>query len=158
MKGDEGVIELLNEALRNELRAAANRACELDFRIVVNVPPEPDLSWRAVAADGEIRLEGEVPDQTTKSDLALSAAKLFPQARLVDRLEVKPAYSKKWPKVTDTGLKLLAKLRSGEVPEERRIVLEQIQRQGILTLDVPADELSVSVINRYLEIKAREMI
>lgn len=42
--------------------------------------------------------------------------------------------------------------------EERRIVLEQIQRQGILTLDVPADELSVSVINRYLEIKAREMI
>ena len=41
---------------------------------------------------------------------------------------------------------------------ERRIVLEQIQRQGILTLDVPADELSVSVINRYLEIKAREMI
>lgn len=103
------------EALRQELRAAANRACELDFSIVVNVPPEPELSWRAVSADGEVRLEGEVPDETTKSDLALSAAKLFPNARLVDRMEVKPAYSKKWPKVTDTGLKLLAKLRSGEI-------------------------------------------
>lgn len=108
--GDEEAAE----AIRNELRAAANRACELDIRIVINVPPEPELSWRAVAGGGEIRLEGEVPDEATKSELALSAAKLFPDARLVDRMEVKPAYSKKWPKVTGTGLKLLSRLRSGE--------------------------------------------
>jgi uncharacterized protein (DUF58 family) len=42
--------------------------------------------------------------------------------------------------------------------EERRVTLEQLQRQGVLTLDVPADELSIAVINRYLELKAREMI
>ncbi|MCL4767650.1 MAG: OmpA family protein [Hyphomicrobiaceae bacterium] len=103
------------EAIRSELRAAANRACELDFRIVVNVPPEPELNWRASTSEGEVLLEGEVPDEATKSNLALAAAKLFPNARLVDRMEVTAAYSKKWPKVTETGLKLLARLRTGEV-------------------------------------------
>jgi uncharacterized protein (DUF58 family) len=42
--------------------------------------------------------------------------------------------------------------------EERQMTLEQLQRQGVLTLDVPADELSIAVINRYLELKAKEMI
>lgn len=42
--------------------------------------------------------------------------------------------------------------------EERQMTLEQLQRQGVLTLDVPADELSIAVINRYLDLKAREMI
>lgn len=42
--------------------------------------------------------------------------------------------------------------------EERQMTLEQLQRQGVLTLDVPADELSIAVINRYLELKARELI
>ncbi|MBI1297158.1 DUF58 domain-containing protein [bacterium] len=41
---------------------------------------------------------------------------------------------------------------------ERELVLEQLRNGGVLTLDVPADELSLSLINRYLEIKAREMI
>jgi uncharacterized protein (DUF58 family) len=42
--------------------------------------------------------------------------------------------------------------------EERQVTLGQLQRQGVLTLDVPADELSIAVINRYLELKAREAI
>ena len=42
--------------------------------------------------------------------------------------------------------------------EERQMILEQLQRQVVLTLDVPADELSVAVINRYLELKVRAMI
>lgn len=42
--------------------------------------------------------------------------------------------------------------------EERQMTLEQLQRQGVLTLDVPADVLSIAVINRYLELKAKELI
>ena len=38
---------------------------------------------------------------------------------------------------------------------ERRAVLERLERQGVLTLDVAADALSISVINRYLDLKAR---
>jgi uncharacterized protein (DUF58 family) len=42
--------------------------------------------------------------------------------------------------------------------DERRIVLDTLQRSGVLTLDVPADQLSVAVINRYLELKGRGAI
>ncbi|MSP12555.1 MAG: DUF58 domain-containing protein [Chloroflexi bacterium] len=42
--------------------------------------------------------------------------------------------------------------------EERKLTLERLRRQGIQTLDVPANELSVAVINKYLEMKARAQI
>lgn len=42
--------------------------------------------------------------------------------------------------------------------EERRLILDKLRRSGVLTLDVPADELSVAVINRYLEIKERQLL
>ncbi len=41
---------------------------------------------------------------------------------------------------------------------ERQVVIEQLQRHGIHTLDVSADELSIAVIDRYLELKTRAMI
>ncbi len=41
---------------------------------------------------------------------------------------------------------------------EREVRLEQLRRHGVLTLDVPADELSVALIDRYLEIKARMLL
>lgn len=41
---------------------------------------------------------------------------------------------------------------------ERELRLEQLHRYGVLTLDVPADELSVALIDKYLEIKARMLI
>lgn len=39
--------------------------------------------------------------------------------------------------------------------DERRIALETLERQGVLTLDVPANQLSIAVINRYLELKGQ---
>ncbi|MCB0144777.1 MAG: hypothetical protein KDE50_33150, partial [Caldilineaceae bacterium] len=42
--------------------------------------------------------------------------------------------------------------------DERALTLERLRRLGVETLDVAADELSISVINRYLELKARTMI
>jgi len=39
--------------------------------------------------------------------------------------------------------------------EERRLTLDQLRARGVLTLDVAADELSVAVIDKYLELKAR---
>lgn len=41
---------------------------------------------------------------------------------------------------------------------ERRIVLETLHRNGVLTLDVPADRLSVAVIEKYLELKGRGVL
>jgi uncharacterized protein (DUF58 family) len=42
--------------------------------------------------------------------------------------------------------------------EERRLALDNLRRQGVLTLDVPATQLSIAVIDRYLELKARTML
>jgi uncharacterized protein (DUF58 family) len=58
----------------------------------------------------------------------------------------------------DDSVALYGRTVAERLLEERRVTLEQLQRQGVLTLDVPADELSIAVINRYLELKAREMI
>ncbi len=44
---------------------------------------------------------------------------------------------------------------AGLVLADRRAALEPLAARGVLTLDVPAGELSVAVINRYLELKAR---
>ncbi len=42
--------------------------------------------------------------------------------------------------------------------EERRLALDTLRRRGVLTLDVPAHQLSWSVINRYLELKGKGML
>lgn len=42
--------------------------------------------------------------------------------------------------------------------DERQLVLDTLNRSGVLTLDVPADQLTVSVINKYLELKGRGAI
>lgn len=41
---------------------------------------------------------------------------------------------------------------------ERDLVLKRLQREGVLTLDVTPSRLSAGLINRYLEIKKRELI
>jgi len=40
----------------------------------------------------------------------------------------------------------------------RQVVLEMLNRHGVLTLDVPAEKLTVAVINKYLELKARTLL
>jgi outer membrane protein OmpA-like peptidoglycan-associated protein len=124
-----GHFELINTALRvvagtdDEDLAQATRAsldrtiggmCPVDARITVTAPPEPLLSWRAVARDGELILEGEVPDSAVKSELAAAAAKEFASARLVDTTSVKSGPSRKWLKVSLAGLSSLSRLRAGE--------------------------------------------
>ncbi len=42
--------------------------------------------------------------------------------------------------------------------DARKIMLDRLRHQGILTLDVPADQLSTAVINRYLELKGRILL
>jgi uncharacterized protein (DUF58 family) len=44
---------------------------------------------------------------------------------------------------------------ANQLLDERRVVLDSLRKRGVLTLDVPANQLSMSVINRYLELKGR---
>jgi uncharacterized protein (DUF58 family) len=45
-----------------------------------------------------------------------------------------------------------------EFLRERRVVLERLRRLGVHCLDVRADQVGPALINRYLEIKRRELI
>ena len=44
---------------------------------------------------------------------------------------------------------------AAQLLDERRLTLDSLRQRGVLTLDVPAHQLSWSVINRYLELKGR---
>jgi uncharacterized protein (DUF58 family) len=39
--------------------------------------------------------------------------------------------------------------------DERRLALDSLRRRGVFTLDIPANQLSLAVINQYLQMKAR---
>lgn len=45
-----------------------------------------------------------------------------------------------------------------QLVDERVLILEKLRQRGILTLDVPANQLTVAVVNKYLELKARGRI
>ncbi len=47
---------------------------------------------------------------------------------------------------------------AAQLLDERQLTLEQLGRRGVLTLDVPANQLSLAVINRYLALKARSQL
>jgi uncharacterized protein (DUF58 family) len=54
-----------------------------------------------------------------------------------------------------TSQNVYERAAAAQLLDERRITLETLQRRGVLTLDVPANQLSIAVINRYLELKGR---
>jgi uncharacterized protein (DUF58 family) len=56
------------------------------------------------------------------------------------------------------SLAVYQRAAAGQLLDERRVALEQMARHGVLTLDVPANQLSIAVINRYLELKARTLL
>lgn len=108
---EEGLVT----KLPGDLRAATNRLCESKAVIAFDAPPEPSLTWRA-AYDGEggLVLEGEVPDAATRDLLSQSAGRLFPNAKISDRMKIASVSARKWPGISQLGLKLLATLRRGE--------------------------------------------
>ena len=57
--------------------------------------------------------------------------------------------------VPASSLGVYQRAAASQLLDERRIALDTLRRQGVLTLDVPANQLSTSVINRYLELKGK---
>ncbi len=55
----------------------------------------------------------------------------------------------------DTSQAVYSRAIAEQLLDERKIILDTLNRAGVLTLDVQADQLSIAVINRYLELKTR---
>ena len=57
-----------------------------------------------------------------------------------------------------TTSEMYQRAMAGQMLQERRMVLETLQRQGVDTLDAPANQLSPEVVSRYLELKRKARI
>jgi OOP family OmpA-OmpF porin len=106
--------EDMHAALPAELKAGANRACETEFKVALNVLPEPNFAWRAVRTANELVLEGDVPGADAKAELVKLAASLFPGLPVIDRMVAQPVTAPKWTRTAEAALKALARLRTGE--------------------------------------------
>ena len=56
------------------------------------------------------------------------------------------------------SLSVYQRAAASQLLDERQVTLDHLRRQGVLTLDVPANQLSIAVINRYLELKAKTLL
>ena len=72
--------------------------------------------------------------------------------------------------LTDSGIVALAEQKSADsksvyqkaiaerLLQEKHATLEILRRQGVITIDVPAHQLTMAVVNKYLELKAKSKI
>lgn len=58
----------------------------------------------------------------------------------------------------EDGDRLYQRTVALEILSERRRILESLQKRGSLVLDSLPEELSMNVVNRYLELKARQLL
>lgn len=58
----------------------------------------------------------------------------------------------------ESGFQVYEKVVAGQLLEERAAILDALRRHGVLTVDVPADSLTLATINRYLELKDRALL
>lgn len=58
----------------------------------------------------------------------------------------------------DSSLAVYQRAAAQQMLDERQLTLDSLRRQGVQTLDVPANQLSSAVINRYLALKGRQML
>jgi uncharacterized protein (DUF58 family) len=56
------------------------------------------------------------------------------------------------------SLAVYQRVAAARLLDERQVALDTLRRQGVLTLDVPANQLSTAVINRYLELKGKRLL
>lgn len=106
--------EVLAATVPSDMRGVVQSACDVNAKIAMTLPPEPNLTWRAARVGSEIILEGEVTDTEVKAMLLKAAGQTFPGARVIDRMTAVSVSSKTWPRVAETAVKLLAKLSAGE--------------------------------------------
>ena len=93
---------------------------------------------------------GGVSMNSLVSNLAVLAKRSLPLVVTISDPDVVQA-SQQVPQDT---LSMYEREAAASLLDERELALETLHRHGVLTLDVPANQLSIAVINRYLELKA----
>ncbi|MAT97247.1 MAG: DUF58 domain-containing protein [Anaerolineaceae bacterium] len=88
------------------------------------------------------------------SHVALLARRSLPLVVTISDPDVVQA-AQQQPEDSQTAYQRMA---ASQLLDQRQVTLDHLRQQGVLTLDVPANQLSIAVINRYLELKAKTML
>jgi uncharacterized protein (DUF58 family) len=132
--------------------------------VLYNVQAQPIESNPAVAAEYLARrhprralsvLFTDVLDKAGGAALGPSIGRLAPRHLPLVVTVGDPAVNAAAQAVPSAPADLYRRTAAGLVLADRRAALDSLAARGVLTLDVPAGELSLAVINRYLELKAR---
>lgn len=139
------------------------RMLELLYRVEAQ-PVEPDyrqaLSYLALQHRRRALvviftdLSGGASLQALLSHLALLARQSLPLVVTISDPDVHAAAGQ----LPADSLAVYQRAAAANLLHERQVALESLQRQGVLTLDVPANQLSLSVIDRYLALKQHQRL
>ncbi|MCB8942855.1 MAG: DUF58 domain-containing protein [Ardenticatenaceae bacterium] len=99
-------------------------------------------------------LSGGVSMDALVSQISLLARRSLPLVVTISDPDIVAA-AKQRP---SDSLTVYQKTAAAQLLDERQIALDTLRHRGVLTLDVPANQLSIAVINRYLELKARTLL
>jgi uncharacterized protein (DUF58 family) len=96
-------------------------------------------------------LSGGLSMQSLVSQVSVLARRSLPLVVTISDPDVHAAARQR----PQDSLAVYQRAAAAQLLDERQLTLDTLRRQGVLTLDVPANQLSIAVINRYLELKAR---
>jgi uncharacterized protein (DUF58 family) len=99
-------------------------------------------------------LSGGVTVQTLSANVAQIAKRSLPLVVTISDPDIHSAVRHK----PADSLGVYQQAAAAQLLDERRLMSETLQRRGVLTLDVPANQLSPAVINRYLELKGKTLL
>ena len=132
---------VVSQSLPAEVKASAAQACETSVEIQFTGEAKA-LNWRAIrGGDGEVSLEGEVPDEATRAKLLDAARALFPGAQVTDHMQIVAGPADPWDKIASRGLDQLARLKRGEAALAGR----DLTVKGIAESDAIAAEVRSAV-------------
>jgi uncharacterized protein (DUF58 family) len=96
-------------------------------------------------------LSGGVTMESLVTHVAMLARTHLPLVVTINDPDVFQA-SKQVPSTSPSVFQRAAAI---QLLEDRKVVLQTLEQRGVPTLDVPANQLSWSVVNRYLELKGK---
>jgi outer membrane protein OmpA-like peptidoglycan-associated protein len=127
-----------SQSIPGEVKAAAGPACEVTTKIAFVGKMKTDLSWRATrAANGMITLEGEAPDDPSRSRLVEIAQQIYAGQSITDNMKIVGASPEPWLSATHLALEQLSRLRRGDV----EISAKDLTIEGAAESDKVADDV-----------------
>jgi OmpA-OmpF porin, OOP family len=104
------------QSVPNDVKGAAGQSCEATTNIKFTGQMKTDLTWNATRdASGLVTLDGEAPDDPTRTRLVEMARQIYAGSSIIDRMKIVGASAEPWMSATRIGLEQLARLRRGDV-------------------------------------------